>query len=129
MPPTINNGKAMYISPPTTIPINITGKKITVQSNFIIPQDAFNPNIKIFKKNDAFIEINISDFINKCKKYLIEVLDYGITSIEDKDNIKLSISKGGLIVQDFSSSGSYEQSIIDALQWHLNSLKDIKKGA
>ena len=56
-------------------------------------------------------------------------MDYGITSIEDKDNIKLSISKGGLIVQDFSSSGSYEQSIIDALQWHLDSLKDIKKGA
>ena len=56
-------------------------------------------------------------------------MDYGIISIEDKDNIKLSISKGGLIVQDFSSSKSYEQSIIDALQWHLDSLKDIKKGA
>ena len=41
----------MYISPPTTIPINITGKKITVQSSFIIPQDALNPNIKNFKKN------------------------------------------------------------------------------
>ena len=54
-------------------------------------------------------------------------MDYGIISIEDKDNIKLSISKGGLIVQDFSSSKSYEQSIIDALQWHLDSLKDIKK--
>ena len=43
MPPMINNGKAMYISPPITIPINITGKKITVQSSFIIPQDALNP--------------------------------------------------------------------------------------
>ena len=63
---------------------------------------SFNPNIKIFKKNDAFIEINISDFINKCKKYLIEVLDYGITSVEDKDNIKLFISKACLIVPDFS---------------------------
>lgn len=41
----------MYIIPPTTIPINITGKKITVHSSFIIPQDAFNPNIKNFPTN------------------------------------------------------------------------------
>ena len=44
----INSGKAIYINPPTTIPINITGKKITVQSNFRIPQDALSPNIKNF---------------------------------------------------------------------------------
>ena len=48
IPPTINNGKAMYSSPPITIPINITGKKITVQSSFIIPQDALNPKTKKF---------------------------------------------------------------------------------
>ena len=42
----INSGKAIYINPHTTIPINIMGKKITVQSNFMIPQDAFKPNIK-----------------------------------------------------------------------------------
>ena len=35
IPPIINSGKAIYINPPTTIPINITGKKITVQSNFM----------------------------------------------------------------------------------------------
>ena len=48
IPPMINSGKAIYINPPTTIPINITGKKMTVQSNFMIPQDAFKPNIKNF---------------------------------------------------------------------------------
>ena len=44
----INSGKAIYINPHTTIPINIMGKKITVQSNFMIPQDAFKKNIKNF---------------------------------------------------------------------------------
>ena len=63
IPPTINNGKAMYISPPTTIPINITGKKITVQSNFIIPQDAFNPNIKNFPTNQIIQIANNNDNI------------------------------------------------------------------
>ena len=63
MPPMINNGKAMYISPPTTIPINITGKKITVQSNFIIPQDAFNPNIKNFPTNQIIQIVNNNDNI------------------------------------------------------------------
>ena len=59
----INNGKAMYISPPTTIPLNITGKKITVQSNFIIPQDAFNPNIKNFPTNQIIQIVNNNDNI------------------------------------------------------------------
>ena len=35
IPPINNSVKAIYINPPTTIPINITGKKITVQSNFM----------------------------------------------------------------------------------------------
>ena len=59
----INNGKAMYISPPITIPINITGKKITVQSSFIIPQDAFNPNIKNFPTNQIIQIVNNNDNI------------------------------------------------------------------
>ena len=63
MPPMINNGNAMYISPPITIPINITGKKITVQSNFIIPQDAFNPNIKNFPTNQIIQIANNNDNI------------------------------------------------------------------
>ena len=63
MPPTINNGKAMYISPPTTIPINITGKKITVQSNFIIPQDALNPKAKNFPTNQIIQIANNNDNI------------------------------------------------------------------
>ena len=63
MPPMINNGKAMYISPPITIPINITGKKITAQSNFIIPQDAFNPNIKNFPTNQIIQIANNNDNI------------------------------------------------------------------
>ena len=54
IPPMINSGKAIYINPPTTIPINITGKKITIQSNFMIPQDAFKPNIKIFLKTKSY---------------------------------------------------------------------------
>ena len=63
MPPTINNGKAMYISPPTTIPINITGKKITVQSSFIIPQDALNPKTKNFPTNQIIQIVNNNDNI------------------------------------------------------------------
>ena len=63
MPPMINNGNAMYISPPTTMPINITGKKITVQSSFIIPQDAFNPNIKNFPTNQIIQIVNNNDNI------------------------------------------------------------------
>ena len=63
MPPTINNGKAIYISPPTTIPINITGKKITVQSSFIIPQDALNPKIKNFPTNQLIQIVNNNDNI------------------------------------------------------------------
>ena len=59
----INNGKAMYISPPITIPINITGKKITVQSNFRIPQDAFKPNIKNFPINQIIQIVNNNDNI------------------------------------------------------------------
>lgn len=64
MPPTINNGKAIYISPPTTIPINITGKKITVQSSFIIPQDALNPKIKNFPTNQIIQIVNNNDNIS-----------------------------------------------------------------
>ena len=63
MPPTINNGKAMYISPPITIPINITGKKITVQSSFIIPQDALNPKTKNFPTNQIIQIANNNDNI------------------------------------------------------------------
>ena len=63
IPPTINNGKAMYINPPTTIPINITGKKITVQSNFIIPQDALNPKTKNFPTNQIIQIANNNDNI------------------------------------------------------------------
>ena len=33
------------------------------------------------------------------------------------------------LVQDFSFSNSYEQGIVDCLEWHLHNLKDIKKGA
>ena len=63
MPPMINNGKAMYISPPITIPINITGKKITVQSSFIIPQDALNPKTKNFPTNQIIQIANNNDNI------------------------------------------------------------------
>ena len=59
----INNGKAMYISPPITIPINITGKKITVQSSFIIPQDALNPKTKNFPTNQIIQIANNNDNI------------------------------------------------------------------
>ena len=59
----INNGKAIYISPPKTIPINITGKKITVQSNFIIPQDALNPKTKNFPTNQIIQIVNNNDNI------------------------------------------------------------------
>ena len=45
------------------MPINITGKKITVQSNFIIPQDAFNPNIKNFPTNQIIQIANNNDNI------------------------------------------------------------------
>ena len=54
----INSGKAIYINPHTTIPINIMGKKITVQSNFMIPQDAFKPNIKNFPTNQIIQIVN-----------------------------------------------------------------------
>ena len=63
IPPIINSGKAIYINPPTTIPINITGKKITVQSNFRIPQDAFKPNIKNFPTNQIIQIVNNNDNI------------------------------------------------------------------
>ena len=59
----INSGRAIYINPPTTIPINITGKKITVQSNFMIPQDAFKPNIKNFPINQSIQIVNNIDNI------------------------------------------------------------------
>ena len=59
----INSGRAIYINPPTTIPINITGKKITVQSNFMIPQDAFKPNIKNFPINQSIKIVNNIDNI------------------------------------------------------------------
>ena len=59
----INSGRAIYINPPTTIPINITGKKMTVQSNFMIPQDAFKPNIKNFPTNQIIQIVNNTDNI------------------------------------------------------------------
>ena len=81
----INNGKAMYISPPITIPINITGKKITVQSNFIIPQDAFNPNIKNFPTNQIIQIVNNNDniFLLLLKLILICVFHF-FCSFSDK---------------------------------------------
>lgn len=63
IPPMINSGKAIYINPHTTIPINIMGKKITVQSNFMIPQDAFKPNIKNFPTNQIIQIVNNTDNI------------------------------------------------------------------
>ena len=85
IPPMINNGKAMYISPPTTIPINITGKKITVQSSFIIPQDAFNPNIKNFPTNQIIQIVNNNDniFLLLLKLILICVFHF-FCSFSDK---------------------------------------------
>jgi hypothetical protein len=63
IPTTINNGKAIYSSPPTTSPIRITGKNTTVQSNFIIPQDAFTPNIRNFPINQIIQNANNNDNI------------------------------------------------------------------
>ena len=54
MPPMINNGKAMYISPPITIPINITGKKITVQSSFKFPRMLLTQKQKIFQQTKSY---------------------------------------------------------------------------
>ena len=59
---TDNQWKAMY-SPPITIPINITGKKITVQSSFHIPQDALNPKTKNFPTNQIIQIVNNNDNI------------------------------------------------------------------
>ena len=59
----VSREKAIYISPPKTIPINITGKKITVQSNFIIPQDAFNPKANNFPTNQIIQIVNNNDNI------------------------------------------------------------------
>ena len=87
-----------------------------------------NNNFEQCVTNDTFIEINLYEFISRCKKYLLEQ-GYGISIVEDKTNIRLSLFKGGLIVQDFSFSNSYEQGIADCLEWHLHNLKDIKKGA
>ena len=87
-----------------------------------------NSNIKIFRTNDTFIEINLYEFISKCKKYLLGQ-GYGISTVEDKNSTKLSLSKGGLIVQDFNFSNSYEQGIVDCLEWHLNSIEEIEKRA
>lgn len=61
--PMINNGNARYNIPPTTIPTRITGKNMTVQRNFIIPQDAFNPNIKNFPINQIKQITNNTDNI------------------------------------------------------------------
>ena len=85
MPPMINNGKAMYISPPITIPINITGKKITVQSSFIIPQDALNPKTKNFPTNQIIQIANNNDniFLLLLKLILICVFHF-FCSFSDK---------------------------------------------
>lgn len=40
-----------------------------------------NSNIKIFRTNDTFIEINLYEFISRCKKYLLEQ-GYGISIVE-----------------------------------------------
>lgn len=42
-----------------------------------------NSNIKIFRTNDTFIEINLYEFISRCKKYLLEQ-GYGISIVEEK---------------------------------------------
>ena len=87
----------MYISPPTTIPINITGKKITVQSNFIIPQDAFNTNKNINQnantnENKKINNKRGSEYKEqleklKDKKYIKELEKQGIkvVSVNDRD--------------------------------------------
>ena len=62
-PPMISSGNAIYISPPTTIPIKITGKNTTVQSNFRIPHDVFIPNIKNFPINQIIQIANNNDNI------------------------------------------------------------------
>ena len=51
----------MYISPPKTIPINITGKNTTVQSSFIIPQEAFTPKTNSFHINPIIQITNNND--------------------------------------------------------------------
>ena len=50
IPTTINIGNATDISPPTTIPMRITGSKTTVKRNLEIPQAALIPNINSFPK-------------------------------------------------------------------------------
>ena len=62
-PPISNNGNAMWISPPSTIPIKMTGKKTTVQSSFRIPQDALSPNIKNFPTKPIIQIVNNNDNI------------------------------------------------------------------
>lgn len=44
IPTTINIGKAMYINPPTTIPIRTKGNNTMVTINFDIPHAALIPN-------------------------------------------------------------------------------------
>ena len=43
IPTIINNGNAMYINPPTTIPIRTKGNNTTVTKNFDIPQATLIP--------------------------------------------------------------------------------------
>ena len=62
-PPISITGKAIYISPPTTIKIRITGNNTTVQSSFSIPQDALIPNIKNFPINQIIQIPNSNDNI------------------------------------------------------------------
>ena len=63
IPPMINNVNAIYINPPTTIPIRITGKNTTEQSSLKIPQEAFTPNINNFHINPIMHIANINDNI------------------------------------------------------------------
>lgn len=55
-------GNATNSKPPTAMPIRITGKKMTQQRNFKIPQDTLSPKIKHFTINTIkkIVNINVS---------------------------------------------------------------------
>lgn len=66
MPMIISKGRAIWISPPTTIPIRIKGRKTIVNKIFTIPQAAFTakirslPNILIIKIVNNSVNISFT---------------------------------------------------------------------
>ena len=78
IPITINIGNAMYINPPTTIPINTKGNNTTVTKNFDIPQAALIPNNNILPNTHIMQIVNISD--NIFLPPLVLMLNYYISS-------------------------------------------------